>query len=144
MVQLEVDLVVDRPLTRSEARDRERRDREIQDVLVALAGPEDEEAVLAVVDDERHEHHARARAGRERREQTDDERGAGRELRAARQPCVQLAGLHAEALEPSPRAGDLPAAEHVVVTVRHHRSANCQPQQQQTEIHLVESHGRAQ
>ena len=144
MVQPEVDLVVDRPLTGAHTRDRNARDREVQHVLVALARPEDEEAVLAVVGDERHEHHARAGTRGERREQAHDEPRAGRELRAAREPRVQLAGLHAEAFEPAARPRDLPASEHVVVTVRHHRPAHCHAQQEQAEIHLVESHGRAQ
>ena len=43
------------------------------------------------------------RARRERREQPDDERSAGRELGDAGEPGVEDPGLHPEALEPAGR-----------------------------------------
>src|SRR4051812_12313198 len=49
---------VDRPSTAAERAQRERGERDEQDVLVALARPEDEVAVLQVVGDQRDEHHA--------------------------------------------------------------------------------------
>ena len=49
---------------------------EREHVLVALARPEDEEAVLQVVGDERDEHHADDARGRERREEPEDQHRA--------------------------------------------------------------------
>ncbi len=115
---------------------RQRRDREAdhaqgEDVLVALARAEDEEAVLDVVRDQRDEHHADDAGRRERREQTEDEHEPRAELGEARKPHVQDPGLHAQALEPPGRAFDLAAAEDVVVAVGHHHDPHHDPKYQQ-------------
>ena len=62
-----------------------------------------------MVGDERDGEHPEDRARRERREETDDQSEAGRELGEAREPRVQDSRLHAEALEPARGALDLPA-----------------------------------
>ncbi len=66
----------------------------------------------------------------ERREQPEDEHRARTELGEAGEPGVQDAGLHAEAREPPAGAGDLAAAEDVVVAVGEHHDARPSPAEQ--------------
>ena len=73
--------VIQRPLPRPEAGDAQAEGRERHDVLVALAGPEDEEPVLQVVRDPGDQHHADDAGAGQRREEADDAAGRRRRSR---------------------------------------------------------------
>ena len=81
-VEVDVDRVVERPLARAEARDREARGGEVQRRTPSpRRARKMKKPVLAVVRDQRDEHHADDRARRERREQAEDQRARRRRAR---------------------------------------------------------------
>ena len=72
------------------------------------------------------------------REQAEHEQRAAADLGQAGEPGVEDARLHAEALEPAARAGDLAAAEDVVDAVGQHHRADAAAQHEQGEVDRVE------
>ena len=75
---------------------------------------------------------------RERLHETEYKHGAGTEFGQRRNPRVENAGLHPEALEPSARSGDLAAADDVIDAVRQHHDAKRAPQHQQRKVERVD------
>src|SRR3954451_24958004 len=131
------DHPVDRPSTAAERAQRECGERDEQDVLVALAGPEDEVAVLQVVGDQRDEHHAQHAGRRQRRQQPEKEQRRDTELGQRREQRMYAARPDADRLEPTRGARQLAATERVVVAVRQHRDAEDDAQQQRADVQTV-------
>ena len=108
---------IERPPARAGGAQGHARPQEDVDILPALTGPEDEEAVGAVVGDEGHRHRAHDAGRAERGEQAGHQGRPRRQLGQAGQPGVHGAGPHAQRLEPAGGPGDAPAPEDVVPAV---------------------------
>src|SRR5713101_1312130 len=96
----EVEGMVERPLARPEGAERDGEHRHGEDVLVALLGAAEEEAVLAVVGHQRNEHERAHPAVGDRREEPEEEEEREDELGERHAPRVEMAGPDSEALEP--------------------------------------------
>ena len=119
------------------AADCERGDGEHHDVLPALAGSEDEEAVLAVGRDAGHEHQGDDPGGGGRRHEADRQEEAGTDLGGRRHAGVEPPRLHAHAGEPCPGTGQLPATEHLVEAVEADGQPDAQTQDEEAEVGVV-------
>src|ERR1700744_4938017 len=126
------DHVIQAELARAHGGHRDRADRQHQVVLPAFL--DDEEAVMTVHRPGGDDHQRHETRRRNRGEQAGGQAQAGRNLGRRGHGRVESARLHADALEPSRGAGYSAAAEELVVAVRGQRHAQCQPQDQQSDV----------
>ena len=129
---VEADGVVEAPLAGTDRGDGPGDDADRRAVLPAVL--EHEEPAVGVAGDE---HHADHPGRRQRGQQAEGEQQPGADLGRRGQPGLDVRPAHADRLEPPGRAGELPAAPHLVVAVEGEEHPEHDPQGEQREIGLV-------
>jgi hypothetical protein len=132
--------MVERQAPRADRAERAGRHRDHEDVLVALARAEDEEAVAPVVRHQGDTHGPDDGGTGEGRQRAEQQQNPGADLGDRGKNGVEAAGADADGLEPAGRAGQLAAAERVVEAVREDGPAQGQAQQRGAEIDVGHGH----